>query len=112
MYRSNKAFCISRVLPLSIALLLAFGDAPPALSQPRCLPVQGLSFERVDHYKLLAVREGRNIAFVSTSTSRALPAKLGTFRFFSPNLCDWGAENKFAIDGVLYEVSIFQMFKQ
>jgi hypothetical protein len=110
MYRSNKAFSISRVLPLSIALLLAFGYAPLALSQTGCLPVHGLSFERVDTRKLLAVREGRNIAFVTTIS--ALPSKLGAFRFFSPNLCASGAEDKFAIDGMLYEVSNIQMFKQ
>ena len=109
MYRSNKAFSISKVLPLSIALLLAFGGAPPALSQIGCLPVHGLSFERVSLGKLLAVREGRNIAFVSTA---GLPSKLGSFRFFSPNLCPYGAENKFMIDGVLYTVTDIEMFKQ
>jgi hypothetical protein len=111
MYRSNKAFSISRVLPLSIALLLAFGYAPLALSQIGCLPVHGLSFERVDSYKLLAVREGRNIAFVSIYFE-SLPSKLGAFRFFSPNLCASGAEDKFTIDGKLYHVDSIQMFKQ
>ena len=112
MYRSNKAFSISKVLPLSIALLLAFGGAPPALSQIGCLPVHGLSFERVDSNKLLAVREGRNIAFVSINYYESLPFKLGAFRFFSPNLCASGAENKFTIDGKLYHVDSIQMFKQ
>ena len=112
MYRSNKSFCVSRVLPVSIALLMVLGDVPSGLAQTGCLPVHGLSFERVDHYKLLAVREGRNIAFVNLTTGRTLPSKLGAFRFFSPNLCNSGAEDKFTIDGVLYEVMSFQVFKQ
>jgi len=110
MYHSNKSFYLSRVLPVSIALLLMFWWVSPTYAQTGCLPVNGLSFEKVSSNQLLAVRDGRNIAFI-TILGR-LPDKLGTFRFFSPNLCTSGAEDKFTIDGVLYTVSSFQMFKQ
>ena len=113
MCRTNKTFFISRALPLSIALLFTFFSIPPTYAQSDCLPVHGLTFERVDTYKLLAVREGRNIAFVNVNDwQKSLPSKLGTFRFFSPNLCTSGAEEKFTIDGVLYEVMDLEPFRR
>ena len=112
MYRSNKSFYVSRVLPVSIALLLMFWSVSPTYAQTGCLPVNGLSFEKVSANQLLAVRDGRNIAFISISYYSNRPSKLGAFRFFSPNLCYSGAENKFTIDGVLYMVESIQMFKQ
>jgi hypothetical protein len=112
MYRSNKSFYLSRVLPVSIALLFMFWSAPPTHAQTGCLPVNGLSFERVSGTQLLAMRDGRNIAFVKLHYLSNLPSKLGAFRFFSPNLCISGAENRFTIDGVLYTVESIQMFKQ
>ncbi len=110
MYRSNKSFYVSRVLPVSIALLLILWSAPPTYAQSRCLPVHGLSFEKVSPYQLLAVRDGQNIAFISTGGS--LPDKLGTFRFFSPNLCVYGAEDRFTIDGRLMVVRDIELFKR
>ena len=110
MYRTNKTFFISRALPLSIALLLIFWSIPPTYAQSKCLSVDGLSFEKVSNFQLLAVRDGQNIAWIYTYGS--LPGKLGTFRFFSPNLCDSGAEAKFAIDGNLMSVNFIQFFKK
>jgi hypothetical protein len=110
MYRSNKSFYVSRVLPVSIALLLMFWSVSPTYAQTGCLPVNGLSFEKVSANQLLAVRDGRNIAFISIYGR--LPDKLGTFRFFSPNLCSFGAEDKFTIDGTLMSVSSIQLFRQ
>ena len=109
MYRTNKPFFISRALPLSIALLLIFWSIPPTYAQSKCLSVDGLSFEKVG-YRLLAVRDGKNIACIATLET--LPGKLGTFRFFSPNLCSSGAETEFAIDGKLMSVSFIQFFKK
>jgi hypothetical protein len=111
MYRCNKTFHFSRVLPVSITLFLTFWSVPPTYAQQRCLPVHGLSFEKVSANKLLAVRDGQNIAFVDLVSYPNLPSKLGAFRFFSPNLCTSGAEDKFTIDGVLYTVLTLQMFK-
>jgi len=80
MYRSNKSFYLSRVLPVSIALLLMFWWVSPTYAQTGCLPVNGLSFERVSSNQLLAVRDGRNIAFIYLAPFTSLPSKLGTFR--------------------------------
>jgi hypothetical protein len=96
---------------LLAALSLYVASGNPASAQqrgPNCLPVHGLSFERVGHDQLLAVRDGRNIAFISTCG--ALPDRLGAFRFFSPNLCVSGAEDRFHIDGRLYSVCRIETF--
>lgn len=82
-------------------------------AQVTCIPVHGLSFERIDDLKLLASREGRNVAIINVKyVSGYLPARLGQFRFFSANLCGWGAEGQFHIDGKLYMVSFIETFKQ
>ena len=112
MYRTSKTVYLWKVLPISTVLLLFLWSAPPTYAQTGCLPVNGLSFEKVSANQLLSVRDGRNIAFVSMPRYSNLPSKLGAFRFFSPNLCTSGAENKFTIDGVLYTVESIQMFKQ
>jgi len=83
-----------------------------AHAQVTCIPVHGLSFERIDDLKLLASREGRNVAIINLSCCSYLPLRLGQFRFFSANLCDSGAEGQFHIDGKLYGVLSFQTFKQ
>ena len=96
---------------LLAALSFYVASGNPASAQqrgPKCLPVHGLSFEKVGHSQLLAVRDGRNIAFISTCGS--LPDRLGAFRFFSPNLCVSGAEDRFHIDGRLYTVCQIEAF--
>lgn len=85
-----------------------------ARAQQNCLPVHGLSFERVSRDELLAVRDGQNIAFLSIVLEgpyyTGLPEKLGVFRFFSQVLCTTGAENRFHIDGRIYYVRGIQRF--
>jgi len=83
-----------------------------AFAQSSCIPVHGLSFERIDNLKLLASREGRNVAVINLHFNDGfLPARLGQFRFFSANLCGSGAEGQFHIDGKLYMVNFIQIFK-
>lgn len=108
----NKNAFIFRTLPLWTIIVLTFGGVNNARANSNCLAVHGVTFEKVSYNKLLAVREGRNIGFVTVIGS--LPEKLGAFRFFSPNLCVYGAEDKFTINGKLYEVSSsgIQLFKQ
>ena len=107
---------IYRVLLNSLVLLfLSFGTSVSA--QQKCLPVNGLTFERVSDHELLAVRDGRNVAFILISKWRgselvSLPTKLGTFRFFSQNLCVSGAENRLHIDGQLFYVENINKFAQ
>jgi len=90
------------------AFTLLFSVGNPARAQQNCLPVHGLSFEKVDSDQLLAVRDGRNIAFITICGS--LPDRLGVFRFFSQNLCLHGAEDRFHIDGRLYVVCKIETF--
>ncbi len=103
MFGIDKSSLLSRAFPLWIMLLLTAGSVNTARANSNCLAVHGVSFEKVSWNKLLAVREGRNIGFVTVSGT--LPENLGAFRFFSPNLCASGAEDKFTINGKLYEVS-------
>jgi hypothetical protein len=103
MFGIDKSSLLSRAFPLWIMLLLTAGSVNTARADSNCLAVHGVSFEKVSFNKLLAVREGRNIGFVTVT--RTLPENLGAFRFFSPNLCEYGAEDKFTINGKLYEVS-------
>lgn len=89
------------------ALCLFLATANTAQAKD-CLPVNGLSFERVSSDYLLAVKDGQNIAFIKVCGE--LPIKLGLFRFFSPNLCDSGTESRFQIDGDLLTVCGIEMF--
>ena len=95
----------SACLLTTLSLFLTAGNL--ARAQQNCLPVHGLSFERVSSSQLLAVRDGQNIAFI---TVYSLPDKLGVFRFFSQNLCTSGAENRFHIDGRLFYVTSIDRF--
>ena len=74
-----------------------------------CIPVNGLAFERIDDNKLLAVSNGKNIAIISTGTDY-IPASISQFRFFTEQLCDYGAEAKFHIDGKLFSVYRIEKF--
>ena len=112
MLKARILIALSRT-PLVVGVLcLIFLLAPhgQALAQT-CIPVHGLSFERIDRDKLLASREGRNIAIVRIGWG-SLPARLGQFRFFSANLCLGGAESQFHIDGKLYWVDRIEIFRQ
>ena len=110
----NGRFSPASIRTSLVASLLCFCAflAPDrvALANANCIPVHGLSFERISGGSLLASREGRNIAIVNVSQS--LPERLGQFRFFSANLCESGAEAQFHIDGKLNRVSFIQIFKQ
>ena len=113
----NARFSPASIRTSLVASLLCFCAflAPDrvALAKADCIPVHGLSFERIDDLKLLASREGRNVAIINLNfVSTYLPARLGQFRFFSANLCNWGAERQFHIDGKLYMVSFIEIFKQ
>lgn len=76
-----------------------------------CIPVHGLSFERIDSNKLLASREGKNVAIIWIDYV-SFPERLGQFRFFSANLCVYGAESRFHIDGKLYTVGGIEVFSK
>ena len=110
----NARFSPASIRTSLVASLLCFCAflAPDrvALAKTRCMPVHGLSFERIASDSLLASREGRNIAIVRVYY--VLPERLGQFRFFSANLCPYGAASNFHIDGKLYTVSFIQLFEQ
>jgi hypothetical protein len=80
-------------------------------ARSECLNINGLSFEKIDSNKLLAVRGGKNVAIIRIDGG--LPEKMGQFRFFSEQLCTNGAEDKFHIDGRLFTVSSYgiQLYK-
>ena len=109
----NARFSPASIRTSLVASLLCFCAflAPDkvALANANCIPVHGLSFERIGGNELLASREGRNIAIVSILR---LPERLGQFRFFSANLCPNGAESKFQIDGKLHNVLFINLFEQ
>ena len=77
----------------------------PLLVHADCININGLSFEKIDYNKLLAMRSGKNVAIIAINGP--LPEKIGQFRFFSEQLCDYGAENKFHIDGKLFTILNF-----
>lgn len=90
---------------LGILLILQAG-----IAQATCLPVAGLTFEKIDFNKLLVIRGGKNIAILSTYDY--LPKSIAQFRFFTEKICDTGAENKFHIDGQLHKVTWIEFFSQ
>jgi hypothetical protein len=102
-FKPFQAVCQKVILGF-IAFVGLSMSCPISAQQGPCLPVHGLSFEKVSFNQLLATRDGENIAFIRTSP---LPNKLGTFRFFSSVLCTKGVEDRFHIDGqLIYVVGI------
>ena len=83
----------------------------PLLGRAECINVNGISFEKIDSTKLLVTKDDKNIAIIHTYFMVSLPSKIGAFRFFSEKLCDSGAENKFHIDGKLFNVDRIELFK-
>ena len=74
-----------------------------------CIPVDGLSFEKIGYNKLLVIKNGKNFAIFSICGG--LPQKIGQFRFFSEQLCTTGAEDKFHIDGQLFSLCSIELYK-
>jgi hypothetical protein len=79
------------------------------VSASSCIPVDGLSFEKIGYDKLLVIKNGKNYAILTTCGG--LPVKIGQFRFFSEQLCNSGAENKFHIDGQLQYLCSMELYK-
>jgi len=91
---------------LSILLILQAG-----IAQATCLPVAGLTFEKIDYDKLLVIRGGKNIAILKTCGT--LPKSITQFRFFTEKICDCVcAEEKFHIDGQLLSVCKIEFYSQ
>ena len=110
MLKTRSLLALSRAaIVLGFACLVFFITPHRQALAQTCIPVHGLSFERIDTYKLLASRDGRNVAVISLY--QPLPAQLGQFRFFSANLCSSGAEYQFHINGKLVTVNYIQAFK-
>lgn len=105
-FQSFQAVGQKAILGVSAFVGLSM-SCPISAQQGPCLPVHGLSFERVSHNQLLATRDGENVAFITTG---GLPNKLGTFRFFSSVLCTKGVEGRFHIDGQMVYVFNIERF--
>jgi hypothetical protein len=90
-----------------LTLLISVSSA----AYSECVNINNISFEKIDSNKLLAIRNGKNIAIIRIEGG--LPEKIGQFRFFSEQLCEFGAESKFHIDGKLFTVGSYgiQLFK-
>ena len=83
----------------------------------QCIPVVGLQFERISNTEIMASKNGKNYAALVVSTKvdfqwGSLPEKIGAFRFFSEELCNFGAESRFHIDGNLYYLRKVELFKK
>lgn len=76
-----------------------------------CMPVDGLSFEKIDSNNLLIIKNGKNIGIMSTF--RNLPSKMSQFRFFTDKICDCSCpEEKFHIDGELFSISKIDLYSK
>ena len=67
-----------------------------------CITLQGIEFQKIDTYKFLASKNGKNLAFVTVSA--AIPEGVVRFRFFSEKLCDSFAESEFQMNEKLIRV--------
>ncbi|MBP0119029.1 MAG: hypothetical protein ITD49_06025 [Candidatus Nitrotoga sp.] len=73
-----------------------------------CIALQGIEFQKVDTYKFLASKNGKNVAFVNVN--EGIPEGVVRFRFFSEKLCNSGAASEFQMNGkqtVVYVITIF-----
>ncbi len=74
-----------------------------------CISLQGIELQKVDTYKFLASKNGKNIAFVNLRNG--IPEGVVSFRFFSENLCNRGAESEFQMNGKQSRVHDITLFK-
>ena len=73
-----------------------------------CIALQGIEFQKVDTYKFLASKNGKNIAFVNVSAP--IPEGVVRFRFFSEKLCNSGAASEFQMNGKQSSVIYMTIF--
>ena len=87
------------------------------LSYAECIPVAGLQFERISDIEIMSSKNGKNFAALRMSTREtyqwgSLPKKIGEFRFFSEELCTYGAEKRVHIDGNLFYLQKIDLFRK
>ena len=91
-----------------IALLCAAMSADATAAT--CIPVNGLTFEKVGYSTLMMIQNGKNYGLLKIYWS-AIPDNFSV-RFFTPTVCDDGSGNsKFQINGKLEQVENIQVFK-
>jgi len=74
-----------------------------------CIPVDGLTFEKVGYSTLMIIRNGKNYGLMLIYS--AIPDNF-TVRFFTPTVCDDSSANhQFQINGQLVGVSTISIFK-
>ena len=87
--------------------LIAYNSS--VYAQSYCIDLRNIEFQKVDMFKFLATRDGKNIAFISIDTR--IPDNQITFRFYADKLCDRGAESEFQMNGKQSRVSFIVPFK-
>jgi hypothetical protein len=101
---------------LRIFIILSFCIPSTLLAQNCIENLDGITLEKIQHYKLLVKQNGKNIAIITTYstvylTNPIIPDQIKQIRFFSQKLCTLSAESKFHINGELYEVSTIEHFR-
>lgn len=104
---------MNRHLLVPLILLLSTSNA---FAADVCIPVDGLSFTKTGTSTLLVSRDGKNVGLLEVLDERAvyyfvIPDKPFTVRFFTPTVCNSGANAKFEIDKSLVTVRTLTLFK-
>lgn len=87
-----------------------------AMAQSCIENLEGITVEKIQHFKVLLKQNEKNLAIVTTHSTvyispPIIPDKIKQIRFFSQRLCIPGAESKFHINGELFEVFSIELFK-
>lgn len=93
---------------VTILAALGFALSSNAIAAT-CIPVDGLTFEKVGNITLMIIQNGKNYGLMNISAT--IPHNF-TVRFFTPTVCDdYSANANFQINGALVTVSSISIFK-
>lgn len=73
-----------------------------------CIPVEGLSFEKIGFNTLLIIKDNINWGTMVLATS--VPDGKLEFRFFTPKICDGYINNQLHINKILFNVQTIRPF--
>ena len=83
----------------------------PGLSLATCINVEGLTFEAISDSHFLISRDGKNIGTMAIDYYYDAK-KAKDFRFFTNEICSYGAERQIMINGRREVINRIEVFKK
>ena len=75
-----------------------------------CLKADRLEFRQIDENDFLVSRDGKNIAILRVRPQENIRRNNNTWEFFTPKICDGGANGVFMLNGKKSFITSIQIF--